>query len=137
MQPTISNFRKLKKSISRAEIPEGIPHFPNKNEASVLRKLMSQTGLTELELREHKAYRILLSEAQKQQGSKSYQDRALLRTLKQVTRQVKLPLDHPKTKEAWLALWEEKQQARFFVGSVYSMNAHEAWKKVIDCKKKA
>lgn len=44
--------------------PPGV-HVPNKNEAAVLRRLMSETGLTEVELRQHKKYRVILSTAQK------------------------------------------------------------------------
>lgn len=40
-------------------------HYPNKAEASLLRRLMSENGLTEEKVRAVKKYRILLSEAQK------------------------------------------------------------------------
>ena len=40
-------------------------HYPNKNEASLLRKLMTENGLNEKEVRDIKKYRIMLSEAQK------------------------------------------------------------------------
>ena len=42
----------------------------------MLRKLKSQTGLTESELREEKKYRKMLSDAQQRKGSKTAKDRA-------------------------------------------------------------
>ena len=40
-------------------------HYANKKEAKTLRRIMSQTGLTESEVRAIKKYRIMLSEAQR------------------------------------------------------------------------
>lgn len=40
-------------------------HHPNKDEAALLRKLKSETGLSEEEIRCIKKYRVMLSEAQK------------------------------------------------------------------------
>lgn len=45
-------------------------HVPMKKESKVLRRLMSQTGLTEPQLREHKKYRVMLSQTQKSPRSK-------------------------------------------------------------------
>lgn len=41
-------------------------HYPNNDEASLLRKIIVDSGLTEDEVRSIKKYRIMLSEAQKQ-----------------------------------------------------------------------
>ena len=74
----------------------------NKNEARLLRKLMSQTGMSEKELREHKKYRKMLSEEQKKKG-KGKTPREMIETfvMKQVTRELKLAKEHPKTKELY------------------------------------
>jgi hypothetical protein len=82
-------------------------HIPNKNEAKLLRKLMSDTGLTEKELREHKKYRKMLSEAQKAKGTKSEKERVMQTVMKSVTRELKLAKEHPKTKEAFAIKLEE------------------------------
>jgi hypothetical protein len=49
----------------RRHISHNAPHAPNKNEAHVLRRIMSQTGLTEEQVRSHRKYRQELSQAQK------------------------------------------------------------------------
>jgi len=83
-------------------------HVMNKNESKLCRKLMSQTGLTEKEVREHKKYRILLSEAQKA-GSKElgYYDkkkRTRKRYMKAATKQTGLAKEHPTTQEKFKEL---------------------------------
>ena len=70
-------------------------HIPNKNEAKLLRKLMSQTGLSEKELREHKVYRKMLSKEQKKKGDTSKTQKLFNSILKQVLRELKLPKEHP------------------------------------------
>src|SRR3990172_6995932 len=84
------------------KIHAGGAHVPNKNEARLLRKLMSQTGMSEKELREHKKYRKMLSEEQKKKG-KGKTPREMIETfvMKQVTRELKLAKEHPKTKELY------------------------------------
>lgn len=76
-------------------------HIPNKYEAALLRKLMSQTGMNEKEIREHKKYRRMLSEAQKKKGTKSFKERVLRDVMKRVTKRLKLPKEHPTVKEAF------------------------------------
>jgi hypothetical protein len=51
-------------------LPSG-PHAPGGKEAKLLRRLMSETGLAEDQLREHKKYRVMLSEAQKSESKSS------------------------------------------------------------------
>lgn len=75
--------------------PDLSKHYPNKNESKLVRRLMSQTGLTEEELREHKKYRKILSEEQKKKGSKTPIMRIGLTVLKWVLRELKLPKEHP------------------------------------------
>jgi dihydroxyacid dehydratase/phosphogluconate dehydratase len=59
-QPSIVNGKKAE-NIRR----DSSKHYPNKDEAAELRKIMTETGLTEKEVRAEKKYRIQLSEAQK------------------------------------------------------------------------
>lgn len=47
-------------------------HYPNKDEAKLLRRLMSETGLTEDEIKSYKKYRKMLSEAQKKSEKAKY-----------------------------------------------------------------
>lgn len=75
-------------------VPGG-PHAPMKKESQLLRRLMAETGLTEEELREHKKYRVQLSEAQKEKGTKTAEDRFCIRLVKRITRELKLPKEHP------------------------------------------
>jgi hypothetical protein len=71
-------------------------HVMNKNEAAVMRRLQSETGLTEEQIREHKKYRILLSEAQAVPPAKRTNgEKAAERLLKTVTRKLKLAAAHP------------------------------------------
>jgi hypothetical protein len=51
-------------------IPSG-PHAPGGKEAKLVRRLMSETGLTEEQLREHKKYRVMLAEAHKSESKSS------------------------------------------------------------------
>lgn len=63
---SINKGRAAKRSFAkRAEIKfHQYPHIPMKKESKVLRRLMSETGLTEQQLREHSTYRKQLSDAQ-------------------------------------------------------------------------
>lgn len=73
-------------------------HIPNKNEATLLRRLMSQTGMTEEEIRSIKMYRVMLSREQKRKGFKTPAERAKLNLLKRVTHKLKLAKEHPLVK---------------------------------------
>lgn len=100
--------------------PTGV-HIMNKNESTALRKLKKETGLSEEELRKEKKYRKILSEAQKEKGDKDYYDRLIMMIVKKVTRETKLPVQHPEFK---IKLKEEidKKNRWYFRGSslVYS-----------------
>jgi len=85
-------------------------HIMNKNEAKLLRKLKKDTGLSEEEIRSHKKYRKMLSDAQVA-GTKS--DKTSLEKverdiMKEVTRELKLAKEHPKCIE----LFNEKVRER-------------------------
>lgn len=72
-------------------------HVMNKNEAKLLRQLKAKTGLSEEELRSQKKYRVQLSTAQKI-GTKSKiskKDRYIKKLTKNITRELKLPKEHP------------------------------------------
>lgn len=82
--------------IKKRMAPAGV-HVPNKNEASLLRKLMSESGLSEKEVREHKKYRVMLSDAQKKgvKPTKSKLEKAQERIMKDITKELKLAKEHP------------------------------------------
>ena len=70
-------------------------HVPNKNEAKMLRRLKAETGLTEEQLREHYKYRKMLSDAQKRQGGETRVTRKRRDVMKKITKELKLPKEHP------------------------------------------
>jgi len=74
-------------------------HLPNKNEAKMLRKLMSENQLNEEQVRAIPKYRQMLAAASRKQGSKTKADRELLGLLKNITRELKLPKKHPQVIE--------------------------------------
>ena len=82
----------------KANLPAGV-HLMNKNESKMLRKLKSQTGLTEEELRAEKKYRIILSKAQDKGerllGLDEKIDRNRKQLLKHLTKKHKLAKEHP------------------------------------------
>jgi hypothetical protein len=86
-------------------LPAG-PHAPNKNEARVLRSLMSRTGLNEQQIRQHKKYRRLLTDASRERGTKSPMQRYALRIRKQILQELQLPKEHPSVKAAFIARLE-------------------------------
>lgn len=83
-------------------------HIMMKKEAKLLRKLMSDTGMTEVQLRAHKKYRKMLSDTQKVPPSKKtdYQ-REYDRQMKAVTRELKLAKEHPLVQAEFKKRWEE------------------------------
>lgn len=107
--------------------PAAGPHVPNKNEAQVLRRLMSQTGLTEPELRERKTYRIILSEAQQARGTKTRAHRLAAWVLRHVTRELVLPKEHPSVKAAFRIEWDSQIKTWRRL-DVVKLDAGEAWK---------
>ena len=71
-------------------------HVMNSNEAKVMRRLQSETGMSEAEIRTHKKYRVMLSEAQVAKGpGQTNGQREVKRLLKRVTRELKLAKEHP------------------------------------------
>lgn len=75
--------------------PSSGEHVMMKPEAKVMRRLQAETGLSEEEIRSHKKYRKMLSDAQKNPEGSSDAKRAAKRLLKGVTRELKLAKAHP------------------------------------------
>lgn len=98
----------------RLRIKKSLPkdvHMPNKNESKVLRRIMSETGLSEKEVREHKKYRKELSTAQKVKDNPKSHLKGYLYILKQVTRELKLPKEHPDVIKLYLYRVEETKKS--------------------------
>lgn len=74
-------------------------HIMNKNERKELSKIKRETGLTEEQIRKEKKYRKRLSEAQNTKGDKDDFDRRIINIVKSITKELKLPLEHPDTKK--------------------------------------
>jgi len=74
-------------------------HYPNKNEAKLLRQLKVKTGLSEIEIRENKEYRKMLSVAQKEgeKALRSNVDKRHQHLIKIACRETKLAKEHPET----------------------------------------
>jgi hypothetical protein len=74
-------------------------HYPNKDEAALLRKIMAETGLNEDEVRSDRHYCVLLSEAQKagQKAKRGVVTKWYQLQIKKACRQTKLAPQHPET----------------------------------------
>ena len=84
-------------------------HISNKNEGKVLRRLMSETGMCEEEVRSIKKYRIILSEAQKFSSLSIRNDveKMTERILSKFSKKMKLPKWHPEVRKAFENEWQE------------------------------
>jgi hypothetical protein len=76
-------------------IPNGAPHAPNKNEGKVIRRIMSQTGLTEGEVWHHKKYRIQIAQASNPRKGTNRAALQAKRRLRYAAAQLALPAWHP------------------------------------------
>jgi hypothetical protein len=85
------------------------PHVANKNEADMLRKIMAESGLGEVEVRDVYKYRKMLSDAAKQTGDKDDKLRRAINLLKNVLREYKLPKEHPNVKKLFFDKAKERQ----------------------------
>lgn len=74
-------------------------HYPNKNEAKLLRQLKVKTGLSEVEIRTNKEYRKMLSVAQKEgeNAIRSSETKRYRHLIKMACRETKLAKEHPET----------------------------------------
>jgi hypothetical protein len=86
--------------IKRLPENEGI-HIPDKKESKTLRKIMSETGLSEKEIRQIPKYKWLLarSEQQNQYPKRTEKQKLLDKIMKSVTRELKLAKEHPLVQE--------------------------------------
>lgn len=91
--------------------PHGV-HIMNKDEGRVMRRLKNETGLTEVEIRKVKKYRVMLSEAQKkgQNGKRGRVQKARDEVMRFVCRQLKLAKEHPVTQKAYREEWERRRK---------------------------
>jgi len=76
-------------------------HIPDKKESKTLRKIMSETGLTEDEVRQTPKYKWMLarSEQQNQSPKRTEKQKLLDKIMKSVTRELKLAKEHPLVQE--------------------------------------
>jgi hypothetical protein len=90
-------------------------HYPNKDEASELRKIMSSTGLTEEEVRKDKKYRIQLSNAQKegQKPKRTETERTFQRLIKLACKHTGLTPQHPDTIKALQEILNKRSKGYF------------------------
>ena len=75
-------------------------HYPNKNESAMLRRIMSETGLSEEEVRDVKKYRVMLSEAAKSSPKDKHvssQERFYRALIKDACKDTGLVPQHPDT----------------------------------------
>ena len=84
-------------------------HYPNKDEAKLLRKIMSDTGLSEEEVRAIKKYRVMLSEAQKEGHKQDYRDfnRYYRKQIKKACQETGLAKEHPDTIAALQKIFDD------------------------------
>jgi len=86
-------FRKIKHDDTK--------HYPNKDEGTLLRQIMSSNGLIEEEVRSNKTYRKMLSEAQKKGREPKRDDRTKFyqNLIKDACKKTGLAPQHPDTIE--------------------------------------
>lgn len=93
-QPLVSNSKKAKKILK-----DSSKHYPNKNEAKLLRSIMAETGLNEDEVRSDRHYCELLSEAQDagEKAKRTETERTFQRLIKHACQKTGLAPQHPDT----------------------------------------
>ena len=88
---------------TRSHLKNSLPpekHLPGKKEAQLLRRLMSETGMNEEEIRGHYKYRVMLSNAKS--TALTHEERrkkTLKRWVRYYTETLKLPHYHPLVKQ--------------------------------------
>jgi hypothetical protein len=96
-------------------------HIPNKDEASLLRKIMSRSGMSEKEVRSVKEHRIQLANARKK-GTKAKRSRRakfLDGIMKSVTKELKLAKEHPLVQEEYRKRLEKAKKDSYFASWYY------------------
>jgi hypothetical protein len=86
-------------------------HYPNKDEAQELRKIMASTGLSEEEVRQDPKYRKQLSEAQKagQKAKRTEAERFYQKIIKEACKKTGLAPQHPDTLKAIDIIIKERE----------------------------
>jgi hypothetical protein len=86
-------------------------HYPNKDEATELRKIMASTGLTEEEIRANVKYRKQLSLAQKagQKAKRSEIEKFYYELIKEACKKTGYAPQHPETLKALDEIIKERQ----------------------------
>jgi hypothetical protein len=86
-------------------------HYPNKNEAQELRKIMASTGLSEEEIRQDPKYRKMLSEAQKagQKAKRTEIEKFYQDLIKEACKKTGLAPQHPETLKILDEIIKERQ----------------------------
>lgn len=105
------NIRRNSQRKNRKIANDPSKHYPNKDEASLLRKIMSSTGLSEEEIRKDKKYRKMLSEAQKsgQKAKRNAPEKWAHMVIKDACKETGLAKEHPKTLEVIERLLKERR----------------------------
>jgi len=103
---TYTTARKVKKIAN-----DPTKHYPNKDEAQELRKIMSSTGLNEEEVRADKKYRKQLSEAQKagQKAKRTEAENFYHKIIKEACKITGLAPQHPDTLDALDIIIKERE----------------------------
>ncbi len=91
-------------------------HQMNSDESRLLRKLMSETGMSEKEIRAIKKYRKLLSDAQKSgEIQKSTERQKYIKmVMKIATKELKLAKEHPLVIERFNQLMDERRKSPYY-----------------------
>lgn len=91
-------------------------HYPNQDEASLLRSIMSDTGLLEEEIRDIKKYRVMLSDAQKQgqKPKRSSTKKWYQKRIKEACKKTGLVPQHPKTIKVLDEILDDKYSSRWW-----------------------
>lgn len=90
-------------------------HYPNKNEATALRKIMADTGLSEEEVRADSKYKKVLSEASKR-GNKAKRtdiEKAYHTLIKKACKRTGLVPEHPETLKVLDEILENEKHRYF------------------------
>jgi hypothetical protein len=98
---------------------DGSKHYPNKDEAQELRKIMASTGLSEKEIRQDPKYRKMLSDAQKagQKAKRTETQRIFQKLIKKACKQTGLVPQHPETIKALQEILDNR--ARYYFSSSF------------------
>lgn len=114
------------------ELGENDPHIPNKEESKLLRRLMSETGNTEEEIRSIPKYKRMLAEAQRspEEGGisnffKDWYKEKVDRYWKLARRITTYPNQHPLTKKEFVGIVSNSGFDRKRILSGFSYTNHD------------